>query len=315
HEINRIDHYLGKELVRNIMVLRFANPLFERAWDRHGVDHVQVTLAETLGVGDRAGYYESVGAVRDMLQNHMLQVLALAAMERPASLAADAVRDAMVRAIEALAPAAPADVVLGQYGAGEVGGERVRAYRDEDGVDPRSATDTFAAVRARIDHPRWEGVPFLLRTGKRLGKQFAEANVVLRGGGGLFGGAGAAPNVISIRIQPHEGISVACNVKAPGEELRLEPVVMDHCHNCLYGIDTPGAYEVLLQDFLEGDATLFARWDFVRASWAFVDPIARLAGARAAGFPNYAAGTFGPDAAEALPGQRRRWIVSRDILG
>ena len=318
--IYRIDHYLGKELVRNLLVLRFANPLFGQAWDRSSIDHVQVTIAETLGVEGRAGYYDRAGAVRDMLQNHLMQVLALAAMEAPKGLDADSVRDAMVEVLRQLVPVAEGDIVLGQFAAGEVGGKPVPAYRDEPGVDPASVTDTFVAVRARIDNPRWQGVPFFLRTGKRMGKKLAEANIVLRPQpGGLFesaamGLARPGPNVISIRIQPNEGISIEFNVKAPGEDLRIETVAMEHCHHCVYGLNTAEAYEILLHEFLAGDQTLFTRWDFVEASWRWVDGIATLRGARSAAFPNYAAGTSGPADAEALLGEGRDWIVSRDIL-
>ncbi len=313
--IYRIDHYLGKELVRNLLVMRFANPLFGSVWDRHCIDHVQVTLAETLGTEGRAGYYERAGAVRDMLQNHLLQVLALAAMEPPATLDAEAIRDAMVDVVRRLAPVQAGDVVVGQYGPGEVGGHAVPGYRQERGVDPASSTETFVAVRARIDHPRWDGVPFFLRTGKRMGRRLAEANIVFRPlSGGPFAGAttGVGPNVISIRIQPNEGISIEFNVKVPGEDLRIETVAMEHCHHCVYGLNTAEAYEILLHEFLCGDPTLFARWDFVEASWRWVDRI--TAGARAIAFPNYSAGTSGPAAAEALPGEGRHWIVSRDIL-
>ena len=314
-EIFRIDHYLGKELVRNLMVLRFANPLFEPAWHRDFVDHVQVTIAETLGVEGRAGYYEGAGAVRDMLQNHVMQVLALIAMEPPQSLKGEAVRDAMARAIEALAPLEEAGVVLGQYGEGEVGGARVPAYRAEPGVARDSRVDTFAAVRARIRTPRWEGVPFLLRTGKRLARSYAQADIVLRDAAcGLFGRESPAPNVITVRIQPDEGISVDINVKAPGERVRLDRALLDYCHPCAYGPNTPAAYEILLHELLEGDATLFARWDFVRASWAFVDPVARWRDAQARAFPNYAAGSAGPAAAGALLPEGHGWIAPRPVV-
>jgi len=320
HEIYRIDHYLGKELVRNIMVLRFANPLFSQMWNAEFVDHVQITIAETLGVENRAGYYEQAGAVRDMLQNHLMQVLALTAMETPASLDADDVRDAMVRVIESLRPPTRDDFVLGQFGEGESDGRPVPGYRQEKGVDPQSATDTFVALRACVDSPRWSGVPFFLRTGKRMARKVAEANVVLRDQPcGLFNGESSVqgvpgPNLVSIRIQPNEGISVEFNVKVPGDGMRLETVAMEHCHHCVYGINTPEAYEILLQEFLRGDPTLFTRWDFVRASWLHIDRLMQLRANEPVSFPNYAAGTSGPPEAEALLGGGRRWLVSRDIL-
>ncbi|MFN8771802.1 MAG: glucose-6-phosphate dehydrogenase [bacterium] len=316
----RIDHYLGKELVRNLMVMRFANPLFGQIWNSAFIDHVQVTIAETLGVEGRAGYYEKAGAVRDMLQNHLMQVLALAAMEAPEALDADSVRDAMVEVVRQLVPPSDGDVVLGQFGPGEVGGRPVPGYREEPGIDPSSPTETFVAVRACIDNPRWQGVPFFLRTGKRMGKKLAEANIVLRAQPGTLFRADRAvegepgPNVISIRIQPNEGISVEFTVKAPGEGLRLETAVMEHCHHCVYGLNTAEAYEILLREFLVGDQTLFTRWDFVEASWRWVDAITAARGRQSAAFPNYAAGTSGPAEAEALLGDGRDWLVSRDIL-
>lgn len=318
--IYRIDHYLGKELVRNLMVMRFANPLFGQIWNREFIDHVQVTIAETLGVEGRAGYYEKAGAVRDMLQNHLMQVLALAAMEPPKALDADSVRDAMVEVVRQLVPPSDGDFVLGQFAPGEAGGRPVPGYRAEPGVHPASDTETFVAVRACIDNPRWQGVPFYLRTGKRMGRRLAEANIVLRAQSGTLFRADRAvegepgPNVISIRIQPYEGISVEFTVKAPGEGLRLETAVMEHCHHCVYGLDTVEAYEILLHEFLAGDQTLFTRWDFVEASWRWVDAITAARDGQAAAFPNYAAGTSGPAQAEGLLGGGRDWIVSRDIL-
>jgi glucose-6-phosphate 1-dehydrogenase len=318
--IYRIDHYLGKELVRNLMVMRFANPLFGQIWNSAFIDHVQVTIAETLGTEGRAGYNEKAGAVRDMLQNHLMQVLALAAMEPPQALDADSVRDAMVAVLRQLVPPGDGDFVLGQFAPGEVGGKPVPGYREEPGVDPASDTETFVAVRASIDNPRWRGVPFFLRTGKRMGRSLAEANIVLRAQPqGLFGTDRAregelAPNVISIRIQPNEGISLAFTVKAPGEALRLQTVAMEHCHHCVYGLNTAQAYEILLHEFLVGDQTLFTRWDFVEASWHWVDAITAARATHAVAFPNYAAGTSGPTAAAVLPGEGREWIVSRDIL-
>lgn len=318
--IYRIDHYLGKELVRNLMVMRFANPLFGRIWNRDFIDHVQVTIAETLGIEGRAGYYEQAGAVRDMLQNHLMQVLALAAMEPPKAMDADSVRDSMVAVLRHLVAPVAGDFVLGQFAPGEVGGMAVPGYREEPGVGPASDTETFVAVRARIDNARWRGVPFFLRTGKRMGRSLAEANIVLRAQPqGLFGADRAregelAPNVISIRIQPNEGISLAFTVKAPGEALRLQTVAMEHCHHCVYGLNTAQAYEILLHEFLVGDQTLFTRWDFVEASWHWVDAITAARATHAVAFPNYAAGTSGPAAAAVLPGAGREWIVSRDIL-
>ncbi len=318
--IYRIDHYLGKELVRNLMVMRFANPLFGQIWNSEFIDHVQVTIAETLGAEGRAGYYEKAGAVRDMLQNHLMHVLALAAMEAPKALDADSVRDAMVEVLRKMVPPVRGDFVLGQFGPGEVGGKPVPGYREEPGVDPSSRTETFVAVRACIDNPRWQGVPFFLRTGKRMGKKLAEANIVLRAQPGCLFRADRAvegepgPNVISIRIQPNEGISVEFTVKAPGEGLRLETAVMEHCHHCVYGLNTAEAYEILLHEFLVGDQTLFTRWDFVEASWRWVDALTAARGCEAAAFPNYVAGTSGPAEAEALLGDGRDWLVSRDIL-
>lgn len=316
-EIYRIDHYLGKEIVRNILVFRFANPIFDQIWSTGSVDHVQITIGETLGVEGRGKYYEKSGAIRDMLQNHILQVLALAAMEQPRGLDAEAIRDAAVRSLLTLIPPRREDIVVGQYGRGRLGDVPLPAYREEDGIAPGSATETFVAMRLEFNHPRWRGVPFYVRTGKRLAKKVAEINVVLRPPGWAMVhqlGIDIAPNVITLRIQPHEGISLEFNVKEPGEELRLVPQLMEYCHHCLYALNTPEAYEILLGQALHGDQTLFTRWDFVEASWEFIEPVFAMVEEQRFEFPNYAAGTFGPEAAAELIGRAgREWIVSRDI--
>ena len=302
-EIFRIDHYLGKELVRNLLVLRFSNPLFEQIWNRQFIDHVQITVSETVGVEDRAGYYESAGAVRDMVQSHLIQLVALTAMEPPCDLGADQLRDELVKVLHCLPTPRPHDIVLGQYGPGEMEGKSVPGYRQEANVDPNSITETFAALRMEIENFRWKGVPFYLRTGKRMPTRTAEIHVTLREVPlNLFGEhAGTlGPNVITIRIQPNEGIAVRFNVKQPGDEMRVNPVFMSHCHDCVYGLNTPGAYEILMHEWLEGDQTLFPRWDFVQRSWEFTDRLRSAAGGQANGFPNCAAGSEGPEAAEEL---------------
>lgn len=318
HEIYRIDHYLGKELVRNLLALRFANPLFEEIWSNTFIDHVQITVAESLGVEGRGDYYDRAGAIRDMLQNHLLQILALIAMERPRTLDATALRDEKVKVLRALQRPRAECVVIGQYGPGTIDGRPVPGYREEDGVDPRSRTETSVAVEMRVETDRWRGVPFFVRTGKRLAQRAAEVHIALRDTAhDLFGGEGEArphPNLITVRIQPHEGIAVTFNLQAPGAATRLTAVTMEHCHRSPYGLNTPEAYEILLQEILAGDQTLFPRWDFVEMSWRHIDALLPLCEPQRDAFPNYAAGTTGPAAADALLRRSgREWILGKDI--
>ncbi len=311
-QIYRIDHYLGKELVQNILVFRFANSVFEQIWNRDFVDHMQITVAERIGIGTRAGYYEQAGAVRDMLQNHLLQVLALSAMEAPRSLDPERIRDEKQKVFSSLLPVRKEDIVVGQYAGGSVDGEKVAGYREEQGVEKRSGVETYVAAKLSIGMPRWEGVPFYLRTGKRMGAQYAEVDLVLKDvAARLFSTdrvCNAWPNIITIRIQPDEGISIRFNAKVPGPGMHLQPVRMDFCHACEFGINSSAAYETLLQGVMLGDQTLFARWDSVDASWAFIDRLRKVM----PGVVPYRAGTMGPKGADLLLSRdHRSWVQPR----
>ena len=308
-QIYRIDHYLGKETVQNILILRFANGLFEPVWNQRYVDHVQITASETLGVENRAGYYEEAGALRDMVSNHLFQLLALIAMEPPASLDADAVRDEKAKVLRAIRPYSPEEVlertVRGQYGAGTIDERAVPAYRNEPGVALRSATDTFAALRVTIDNWRWAGVPFYVRTGKRLAKRLTEVVIRFKSVPHvLFRGAQfdrLIPNELTMRIQPDEGISLRFGAKVPGPVLKLGDVNMDFGYGDYFSAAPSTGYETLLYDCMKGDPTLFQRADNVEASWSALGPVLDVWKALAPrDFPNYAAGTWGPAASDAL---------------
>jgi glucose-6-phosphate 1-dehydrogenase len=318
HQIFRIDHYLGKETVQNLMVLRFANSVFEPHFNHRHVDHVQITVAEEEGVGTRAGYYEQAGALRDMVQNHLLQLLTLVATEPPHSLDADAVRDEKLQVLRSLRPIEGDDiaqaVVRGQYGAGFHVGAPVPGYQEEAGVGKGSRIETFVAVRAFIDNWRWAGVPFFLRTGKRLPKRASEISIHLKEVPPiLFNRDPAAPldpNVLTFRIQPDEGFALRIESKVPGPRVRVYPVHMDFRYGSTFGARSPEAYERLLLDVMVGDATLFMRRDSVEASWRWIEPILqrwRDEGSRAA-LPTYAAGDWGPAEADRLiAASGRRW--------
>lgn len=309
-QIFRIDHYLGKETVQNLIAFRFANGLFEPVWNQKYVETVQITVAESLGVGGRAAYYENAGALRDMVQNHMLQLLALTAMEPPISLEADTIRDEKVKVLRALRiPATAAEVevctVRGQYGPGTIGREPVPGYREEPGVAPGSQTPTYVAARLFVDTWRWANVPFFLRHGKRLAKRGTEIAIQFRTPPlALFRGTevfGHVANLLVVRIQPNEGISMHFGAKRPGAGMRLANVRMDFDYEEGFGTSIPEAYERLLLDALLGDATLFTRSDEVQAMWRWADAVltgwSRLPPAR---FPNYPAGSWGPAEAESL---------------
>jgi glucose-6-phosphate 1-dehydrogenase len=303
----RIDHYLGKETAQNIMVLRFANALFEEMWNSRHIHHVQITASEPLGVEGRAGYYDKSGALRDMVQNHLLQLLCLTAMEPPAGLDADSVRDEKVKVLRSLRPLVGEDVfrhvVRGQYGAGAIEGKRVAAYRDELRVDPGSTTETYVALEARVDNWRWAGVPFYIRVGKRLPKAGTEIAIHFNSAPQvLFRATGEQldDNVLVIRIQPDEGISLRMSAKMPGSSLRIEPVKMDFHYGTSFGRATPEAYERLLLDAMSGDATLFARRDEVEHAWKFVDAIRDAWSTRSDDLALYEAGSWGPGEADLL---------------
>jgi glucose-6-phosphate 1-dehydrogenase len=315
-QIYRIDHYLGKETVRNLMVFRFGNGIFEPIWNRRYVDHVQITVAESLGVEDRGAFYEETGAVRDVLQNHLLQLLSLVAMEPPATLAADALRDEKLKVLRAVAPPTRSDIhrklVRGQYGEGWVAGNPVPGYRAEAEVDPESETETFVAGRFEVDDWRWSGVPFYLRTGKRMAKRATEIAIQFREvPHRLFAGAATdpQPNLLAIRVQPDEGILLRFGSKVPGLGLAIRPVTMDFTYGTAFATDAPEAYETLLLDAMLGDQSLFTRADEVEAAWSIVTPIhdAWVDGP-APEFPNYKAGAWGPAAADdLLERDGRRW--------
>ena len=295
-QIFRVDHYLGKELVQNILFLRFANEIFSCSWSCEAIDNIQISVCESLGVEDRSGYYDGAGAVRDMLQNHLLQLLSLVAMEPPLTGDPNAIRDEAAAVLEKLRSPQQQDVVLGQYERGAVDDRDVVGYREEEGVRENSDTETFVALRAYVDTPRWKGVPFYLRTGKRLARRYAEINIVLKRPvlRGLAGQGG--PNVISVRIQPDEGIALAINVRKPGSSGSTESVLMDFCHHCHFGPNTPEAYETILASVLRGDPLLFTRWDWLKASWHYIDRLRDVAPK----VGQYVAGSDGPVEADAL---------------
>ena len=305
----RIDHFLGKETAQNILVLRFANAIFEPLWNTRYIDHIQITAAETLGVEGRAGYYEGSGALRDMVQNHLLQLLCLIGMEPPTDLSAHAIRDEKVKVVRALrrtaGPEVSVNAVRGQYSAGAIGGQPAAGYRAEKNVDPKSMTETFVALRLKIDNWRFADMPVYLRVGKRLPKSGTEISVHFKKAPGvLFNKESVAldQNVLVVRIQPDEGISLRMQAKIPGTSLRIEPVKMDFHYGTSFGKASPEAYERLLLDAMSGDATLFARRDEVEEAWAFIDPIEEAwhAGKDAPELHFYPAGSWGPEAADEL---------------
>jgi glucose-6-phosphate 1-dehydrogenase len=314
-QIYRIDHYLGKETVQNLLVFRFANSIFEPLWNRQYIDHIQITNAEPLGVEGRGGYYETAGALRDMIQNHVFQVTSLIAMEPPASLSANGVRDEKIKAMQSVRPL-PAEridelAVRGQYGAGTVLGDTVPAYRQEPAVAPDSSTETFAALKLQFDNWRWAGVPFYLRSGKRLQKQVTEIAINFKEvPHRLFNDLDSPlqPNVLVIRIQPNEGISLRFGAKLPGQSMRIRAVNMDFRYGSSFGVKAPEAYERLLLDCMLGDSTLYARRDMVERGWEIVDPILKSWQTPAPDFPNYEAGSWGPQAAtELIERDGREW--------
>ena len=308
-QVYRIDHYLGKETVQNLLVFRYANGIFEPFWNRRYIDHVQLSVAEDLGVENRGSYYEEAGLVRDMIQNHVLQLLSLVAMEPPSTFDATSVRDEKAKLLRAIRPLAidrmDESAVRGQYAEGWVGGTKVPAYRAEPKVSPTSSTETYAALKFYIDNWRWADVPFYLRSGKRLAKHISEISIQFRRVPHLlFRGAGAdgiEPNVLSVHIQPNEGISLKFCAKLPGATMQIRPVQMEFRYGESFGAPPPTAYETLLLDCMLDDATLFNRSDAVELSWELVDPILshwREQGPK--GLAPYQAGSWGPAEADAL---------------
>ncbi len=315
-QVFRIDHYLGKETVQNLMALRFANALFEPVWNRNYIDSVQITAAEDIGIEGRAGYYEGAGALRDLVQNHMLQLLALLTMEPPTAFEANRLRNEKLKVLEAIVPPAVDDVpsmaVRAQYGPGVVGGAQVPGYREEEGVAPDSRTETYAALRLHVSNWRWSGVPFYLRTGKQLARKLTEIAVTLKPVPHLAfqstGSVGVQANQIILTVQPDEGVSVSLGAKIPGPRMRIRPVNMEFRYGTSFLSESPEAYERLILDAMRGDATLFTRNDEIEALWGIVDPILTAWHQDISSpIPQYPAGSAGPPDADRLLDEGRRW--------
>ncbi len=315
-QIFRIDHYLGKETVQNILVFRFANGIFENVWNRNYIDHVEITAAESIGIEGRGPFYETAGALRDVVQNHVMELLSFVAMEPPVSFEASAVRAEKVKVWRSIQPIHPADTVRGQYGPGSVDGKQVIGYRQEDRVHPRSQTETFAALRLEIENWRWAGVPFYIRAGKRLAKRVTEITIMFKQPPlSIFkdeqgkGAEGIRNNIISMRIQPDEGITLRFGAKLPGPSMSISPVNMNFSYAETFGASSANGYERLLLDAMLGDATLFAHRDGVEATWALMTPILEdWVKNPVRDLPNYAAGTWGPPTSDAmLKADGRKW--------
>jgi len=313
-QIFRIDHYLGKETVQNILVFRFGNGIFEPIWNRNYIDHVEITAAESIGIEGRGPFYEQAGALRDVLQNHVMEVLSFVAMEPPDSFEADAVRIEKLKVWRAIEPIPVADTVRGQYAAGTVDGQKVIGYREEERVNPKSSTETYAAMKVQVENWRWAGVPFYIRAGKRLNKRVTEVTVVFKQPPlHLFKtntkDGKVQPNVLKIRIQPDEGITLMFGAKIPGPTTDVKPVEMHFSYADAFGKSSANGYERLLLDAMLGDGTLFAHRDGVEATWALMTPILEAWAANPAkDFPNYEAGTWGPECSdELLKRDGRKW--------
>jgi glucose-6-phosphate 1-dehydrogenase len=314
-QVFRIDHYLGKETVQNMLAFRFANGLFEPIWNRNYIDYVQITAAEDLGVGSRAGYYDTSGALRDLVENHMMQLLALLAMEPPVTFTADDVRDEKVKVLHAIKPVDPAtQTVRARYTAGMAEGKEVPGYLEEEDVPPDSQTETYAALRLEVDNWRWAGVPIYMRTGKRLARKVTEIAITLKPVPHLAfesqGSVGVQPNQLVLTMQPNEGVSLSLGAKIPGTRMRIRPVNMEFLYGTAFLSQSPEAYERLILDAMRGDATLFTRDDEVEAQWRIIDPILESWSKGEPPLMDYPAGSAGPAEADALlePGDRWRAI-------
>jgi glucose-6-phosphate 1-dehydrogenase len=314
-QVFRIDHYLGKETVQNMLAFRFANGMFEPIWSRNFIDYVQITAAEDLGIGTRAGYYDKAGALRDLVQNHMLQLLTLLCMEPPVTFSADDVRDEKVKVLHAIKPVPPESTVRAQYTRGMAEGKEVPGYLEEEGVPPDSRTETFAALRLQVDNWRWAGIPIYLRTGKRVARKVTEIAVTLKPVPHLAfeaaGSVGVQPNQLVMTMQPNEGVSLSFGAKIPGTRMRIRPVNMEFLYGSAFLSQSPEAYERLIMDAMRGDATLFTRDDEVEAQWRVIDPILEAWEKDSESpLPTYQAGSGGPEEANELlePGHRWRAI-------
>ena len=311
NQVFRIDHYLGKETVQNVLVFRFGNGIFEPIWNRNFIDHVQITAAESIGIEGRGPFYEKAGALRDVVQNHMMELLSFIAMEPPASFAAEAVRREKLKVWSSIKPLNIFDCVRGQYGPGLVKGQKVKGYREEERVDPHSQTETYAALRLEIENWRWAGVPFYLRAGKRLASrvtevtiQFKQPPMLLFSGHNQGGCSEIQPNLLTMRIQPDEGISLRFGAKVPGPQMAVCPVVMDFGYAQAFGASSANGYERLLLDAMLGDATLFAHRDGVETTWALFTPVLEAWAKKVPQtVPNYAAGSWGPECGDELIGR------------
>ncbi|HEV8251593.1 MAG TPA: glucose-6-phosphate dehydrogenase [Gaiellaceae bacterium] len=311
-EIFRIDHYLGKETVQNILALRFANGIYEPIWNRQFIDHVQVTVAESIGIERRAAFYEQAGAIRDIFQNHLLQLLAVTGMEPPIDFTAESVRNEKVKVLKAIRTPGPQDVVRGQYARGYVDGVEVPAYRDEEGVAPDSMTETFVAARLFVDNWRWADTPIYVRVGKRLARRETTVAIQFQRAPhppfAEIAGEGLQPNVLVVHIQPNEGVSLEIGAKVPGHGMEIRTVHMDFLYGGAFRTGLPEAYERLILDCMLGDPTLFTRSDEIEEQWALVDAIVSAWSRHRPVFPNYAAGTWGPkEANDLLERDGRRW--------
>jgi len=311
-EVFRIDHYLGKETVQNMLALRFANGIFEPVWNRQFIDHVQITVAESIGIENRAGYYEAAGVIRDVFQNHLLQLVALTAMEPPSDFSAESVRNEKVKVLRSLHTPGPKHVVRGQYGRGWIEGEEVVGYREEEGVAPGSITDTFIAAKLYIDNWRWADTPFYVRAGKRLARRETTIAIQFQRAPHppfeAIAGEGLRPNVLVVHVQPDEGVSLSIGAKVPGAGMTIRPVHMDFLYGGTFRQGIPEAYERLILDVMLGDATLFTRADEVTEEWSLVDAIVGFWRRDKPVFPNYEAGTWGPHASdEMLHRDGRSW--------
>ncbi|MDE3046056.1 MAG: glucose-6-phosphate dehydrogenase [Verrucomicrobiota bacterium] len=317
-QIYRIDHYLGKETVQNLLVFRFANSIFESLWNYKHIDHVQITVSEDIGIGSRGHFFEEEGLLRDIVQNHMMQLLSNVAMEPPVNLSATAIRDEKVKVLQSIRPLSKADfenaVVRGQYGPGFINGEQAIGYRQETDVNPNSNVETYVAMRLFIDNWRWAGVPFYLRGGKRLPKRGTEIAITFKDAPGVLFQSREQhnpANVLALRIQPNEGIAMRINCKVPGPSSPIQPVKMDFRYGSYFGQTPPEAYERLIWECILGDNTLFARCDEVAHSWQIITPILEYwANHPSKDFPNYASGTWGPKAAdEMIAKDKRSWRI------